>query len=286
MKIMRLGLLISLASLLTACSSFLYYPSRIKYVKPESLKYPPEELTFYQDDQKNEKLVAWHFKTPGKAKGIFLIFHGNAQNVSTHFWTLYWALDKGYDIFIFDYPGYGGSKGEPTPMNTLDSGRRAIEYVQNKWPDEKIMIMGQSLGGAIALRAVADLENRKNICAFVADSTFTSYTKVGQTALAHTWLTWPFQWLPYLVLSNRFSPKGKIDKISPIPLLVVHRKDDPIVASSLGRQVFDEAKEPKQLAILEGNGHTDEFIGADRVENQKMLLDFLKVCDTKQEEVK
>jgi uncharacterized protein len=280
MKIIGSVLFTFLLPLLTACSSFLYYPSPLKFVQPESLKYPPEEITFYEDLQQNKKLVAWYFKTPAKtSRGIFLIFHGNAQNISTHFWSMYWALDKGYDIFIFDYPGYGGSKGPLTPASTVESGNRAISYVQQKWPEQKIIIVGQSLGGAIALRAVADLENRKNICAVVADSTFSSYERMGQKALSSTWVTWPLQLLPYLVLSDRYAPEGRIDKISPLPLFVIHRKKDPIVPFLEGKKVYDEAKEPKEWHPVEGIGHVSAFTDSDRVENQRLLLDFLKICE-------
>lgn len=275
----RLGVLVSLTfflvPFLTACSSYLYYPTRIKYINPEKIPHKPQEVTFYENAESKEKLTAWQFKTPQKSKGVFVVFHGNAQNVSTHFVTMYWALDKGYDVFIFDYPGYGGSHGDPTPQNTVESGTRAIQYVQKNY-NVPIIIVGQSLGGAIALRTVADLEDRKNICAFVADSTFTSYKRVGRKALSNFWLTWPLQWLPYLVLSNEWAPKGHVDKISPIPLLVIHRMKDPIIPFELSEDVYSEAKDPRQKWDIPGEGHVNTFTGVDRVENQKHFLDYIE----------
>lgn len=273
MKIVRYSLLIFLSSLITACSSFLYYPSRIKYTDTTTLRIPPEEIKF------TDKLVAWHFKTAKKSKGVFVVFHGNAQNISTHFSTMYWVLEKGYDLFIFDYPGYGASAGSPTPKNTLDAGNSAIAYVQKTWPALPIIIMGQSLGGAIALRTIADLTERKNICAMIVDSSFDSYKKVGQSALSKVWFTWPLQWLPYLVLSDAYAPGDRIANISPLPLLVLHRKQDPVVSSKMSERVFAKAKEPKKLLLLNGSGHVNAFTDSDRVENQMALLDFIKVCE-------
>jgi fermentation-respiration switch protein FrsA (DUF1100 family) len=60
--------------------------------------------------------------------------------------------------------------------------------------------------------------------------------------------------------------------------MVVHRKGDPVVPSYLGERVFKEAQEPKKLVLLEGEGHIDAFVGADRVSNRKLLLDFLAPC--------
>lgn len=264
---------------LAGCSSLLYYPTRYKYVDVELLKHKPEEITFFEDPNLNQKLVGWYFKAPVKnTKGLIVFFHGNAQNISSHFTSLFWILDEGYDYFIFDYPGYGASYGEPNPQNTAESGVHAIEYAQKRWPHLPIIIFGQSLGGAVSLKSVIELKNRDRICAHVVESTFDSYKKVGQAAMAGSWLTWLFQPLAHVVLSDTHAPKGHISKISPIPLMVVHRKGDPVVPSYLGERVYKEAQEPKKLVLLEGEGHIDAFVGVDRVPNRKLLLDFIGSC--------
>ncbi len=281
-------IIIVLVSLsLAGCSSLLYYPTRYKYVDVELLKHKPEELVFHEDVDKNEKLVGWYFKSARKnpnekPKGLIVLFHGNAQNISAHFTSLFWILDDGYDFFIFDYPGYGASYGEPNPKNTKESGEIAIEYARKKWPEVPLVVFGQSLGGAISLRSVMDLRDRSRICAHVVESTFHSYKKVGQEAMAASWLTWLFQPVAHVVLSDEYAPKGRISEISPIPLLVVHRKNDPVVPAFLGEKVYEEAKNPKQLLLVEGEGHIDAFTGVDRVPNRKILLDFfeksIKTC--------
>lgn len=279
---MKLTLIVCLAlsiALLTGCSNFLYYPTRAKYVDTTMLRHQPQELVFHVNKDKNELLAGWYFKSPKKAKGILVFFHGNAQNISSHFTSLFWILDEGYDFFIFDYPGYGASYGKPTPQNTVESGILAIEYVQKKWPDLPIIVFGQSLGGAVSLRSVIDIKERTRICAHVVESTFDSYKKVGSAAMASSWVTWIMQPFAYLFLSDDYAPKGKISQISPTPLMVVHRKNDPVVPFELGKRVFNEAKDPKEFLEVEGAGHIDSFtdfsLGKERDENRKKLLDFI-----------
>lgn len=267
-------------TLLTSCSSVLYYPSRTKYVNPEKLNPPPKEITYYENKSKNEKLVAWHF-TANKPKATIVIFHGNAQNVSSHFMAMHWAIAKGYNLFIFDYPGYGGSHGEPTPKNTVESGLYATKYVRKHWPDLPMIIVGQSIGGAIAMRTLIELKEHQNICAAVIDSSFLSYKEIARRVLAKNWLTWPFQYLAYILLSDRHAPGKRVAEISPIPILVVHRKEDPVIPVELGEEVFKQAKEPKQLLILSGQGHINSFTGPDHQYSQKQFLDFVQVCNNK-----
>ena len=48
-----------------------------------------------------------------------------------------------------------------------------------------------------------------------------------------------------------------IDKVAEIgsPLLVVHGTADPLIPARLGQQLFDAAREPKRLILVEGASH-------------------------------
>lgn len=274
---MRL-LLLLLATLSSGCSSLLYYPTRALYINASKLPVSPTEVAFHEDSSRDEKLVAWHFSAKEDNRAILLVFHGNAQNISSHFQTMYWAVTEGLDLFIFDYPGYGGSLGSPNPENTVDAGKKALAYVQKTWPKKKVIVVGQSLGGAIALRTLIETENKTSVCAAIIDSSFDSYQKVAQEILSETWWTWPLQWLPYLLLSDRHAPYGQINRISPIPLLVLHRQQDPVVPPVMSRRIFSQAAEPKKLLPLPGKGHVNSFTSTDRVETRREFLNFVQSC--------
>lgn len=264
-------------TLCNSCSHLLYYPTRVLYIKPSSIPVPPKEVTFSQEGQ--PPLLAWHFQSPQKTKALILLFHGNAQNVSSHFYTYYWAVNEGYDLFVFDYPGYGGSHGEPTPQSTVESGLRAIDYVQTQWPQTPIIIAGQSLGGNVSLTALSLAASQKNICAVVIESSFLSYKSTGQKIFARQWVTWPLQWLPRLVLSDRWSAKTHIQNLPQnIPYLLFHREKDPVVPSQMGHDLFAKLPTNKKAFFQDGEGHVDTYSNVDGKSNQKIFVEFTKNC--------
>ena len=245
---------------LIGCQHMLYYPSRTRYINPEKLKYTPEEISV--NSSHGQKLVAWHFKSNKEgslSRPIILFFHGNAQNLSSHFMSLYWILEEGFDFLIFDYPGYGGSEGSPTPKSTVESGLLFWKHIKNQFPNRKVAIFGQSLGGAVALKVATLIHAESELCLVAVDSSFASYQRVAQKVLARNWVTWPIQWLAYLLLSDSESPDGKISEISPIPILVIHGKKDQVVEYELGKEIYEQAKDPKYFWSVENGGHIESF---------------------------
>lgn len=248
---------------LTGCSSVFYYPSRESFVNREKLPNPPEDIYF---PSKNGKILhGWYFKSSQtKTHGVIVHFHGNAQNLSSHFAFLLDAPQNGFDHFIFDYQGYGLSQGQPNPKNLMEDGAAALKHVQSLRPGLPLIVFGQSLGGNIALRVVSDMNLGKipavPVKAVVVDSTFGSYRSAARQALRQNAITWPFQPIAWLIVDNSGSVDGQVKSITPIPLLVIHGTQDHIVPYVLGEQVFKRASEPKEFWTIEGGTHTD-FLG-------------------------
>ncbi len=255
-------LFVAFALALSGCSSLLYYPSRNLFFDPAKLPNHPRDVGFMSED--GTHLTGWYFRASEKSlegkppKGVLLFFHGNAENVSSHFTALYWILEKGYDFFIFDYRGYGRSGGEPSPKGTVEDGRAALRWLAaNKPEGVPIIIFGQSLGGAVALRVAGDLKDEVDFKKIAVDSTFHSYRSVARKALSKHWLTWLFQPLAFVVMSDRYGPADAIPTLAPRPFLVIHGTNDRSVDFSLGEKVFELAAEPKTFWRIEGGGHID-----------------------------
>lgn len=259
----------------SGCSSLLYHPSRQLFVNPKKLPIPPEEIVFYGDPAQKNSLVAWHFPAKEKTRAIALAFHGNGENLSSHFRSLYWLTERQVDLFIFDYPGYGASQGKPTPQNTVKAGRKALAYIQKRWPDQPILLIGQSLGGAVALRTLIEAPSQEPVCLNIIESSFDSYRHVAQGVLSKYTLTWPLQWLAHLVLSDRYAPRQYLGQVEP-PSLLFHREDDPVVPYEFSQRLYRGLKEPKDLISLPGSGHIDSFVSQDKSGNQKKALHWIK----------
>lgn len=224
-------------------------------------------------------LVAWQFVSSDKKKpkAVVVMAHGNAQNISSHFYSMYWVLKNEVDYVVFDYPGYGGSEGEPSPKSTVDSAKMFLKWTRENYPNTPIVAMGQSLGGAVMMKAILDIKSEIHPCMVVMDSTFSSYKSVARSVLAQNVWTWLFQPLAYLVLSDEYAPKGGIQHLSPIPLLVFHGQEDSVVDLKEGERVFAEANDPKTWISVPHGKHIETFTKAPMAaQNQKIFLEAMQ----------
>jgi uncharacterized protein len=241
------------------CSNMLYYPDQTLYTDPAtSFDKPPEDVII--KTAAGDSNHAWYFSgLYKKPKAIIVFCHGNGQNRSAHIVGLYWLVREGYDLLAIDYPGYADSDGNPDPENTVEAAKDAIRWAVKKEPNLPLIVYGQSLGGAISMRAVIDLKGEIKPALVVADSTFLSYERVARGILSEHWITWLIQPLPYMVLSDKYAPGDDIAKIG-TRLLVIHSKQDQAIPFRFGEEIYAKAAEPKEFWPLEKGGHISTFI--------------------------
>jgi alpha-beta hydrolase superfamily lysophospholipase len=253
---MRARLAAVLAGLLvSACTGIFFQPLRYQMGTPARLGLTFEEVTFKTADGLD--LYGWFMPAKGPALGTVLQLHGNAENISTHFASLAWMPERGFNVFIFDYRGYGASEGEPTlegAQRDIDAAMQTL-LARKDLDSDHIVMYGQSLGGALAAYYVAHSPNRDRLRALVLESAFSDYVEIAREKFADHWLTWPFQWLSKLTVDDSYSPLATMAKISPLPLLILHGDRDEIVPVHHGQLLYDAALEPKQLWIVPGAGH-------------------------------
>lgn len=254
--------------LLMGCSSFLYYPRKEQLYNPARFNLKPEDVYFTNKEQ--QRLHGWWFASRTQpAKGTFIFFHGNAENLSSHFISLSWLPDEGYNYFIFDYPGYGQSQGEPGPYENVSAGRAALHWVHENKDPSPLIVYGQSMGGIVALRTVVEEKDQLPIKVMIADGTFSSFQRIARKKLATHWLTWLTQPFAYLLLSDRWAPD--VEKISPVPMIVMHGRLDPVVEYEHGERIFSDAKEPKTFIEVPEGHHGDLFWVAKGIYRRKVL---------------
>lgn len=154
----------------------------------------------------------------------------------------------GFATLVFDYRGYGRSKGEfPSELQVYEDSQAAWNYLRKVYqiPPEQILIYGESLGGAIALDlAVRHPEAR----GLIMQSTFTSMLE----AINHkTFLRiFPIK----LLLTEKFDSLSKISSLQ-IPVLFLHGNKDSVVPVEMSQSLYNAASEPKQLFIIQGADH-------------------------------
>jgi fermentation-respiration switch protein FrsA (DUF1100 family) len=218
----------------------IFYPEKDILGKPSDLGMAYEDIIFRMADAL--KLHGWF--VPGSRRETILWCHGNAGNIGDRLDLLKLLHDRiDVNIFIFDYRGYGKSQGRPTEDGTYRDAHGAMDYLRAR-PDvegDKIVIFGQSLGGAIAV----DLACRNRCLGLILESTFTSLVDIFE--------------MPTKAFGMKYDSYSKIKRVK-APLLVLHGDHDDVVPFESGYTLYKAANEPKKFCTIAGAMHNDTYI--------------------------
>lgn len=259
-------LIISAVLLLSGCTNVFLQPDRALHLSPDKVGVKWEEARFESDDGVGLTGL-WFPASRTPAKGVVVQFHGNGENMTSHFLSAYWLALEGWDVLAFDYRGYGASGGEKSLSGAVRDGAAALAYARAQAPGLPLVVLGQSLGGAVALASL-DRDGGDGLAALVLDSTFSSYRRMVRAKVGV--LGWPLGWL----VSDRFAPQRLVKARKPVPLLMLHAPGDPVVPYAEGRRLFDLAPGPKEFWDVPGNGHA-EALGPRGAEFRPRLARFL-----------
>ena len=227
------------------CENLLiYFPSRYPDGDWQPRGFPHEDAWFEASD--GIQLHGW-YAPHEHPRAVVLFCHGNGGNVAywaDHLYNLH--SRAGVSVLLFDYRGYGRSQGSPSEAGLLLDARAARKWLAQRAgvSEREIVVMGRSLGGAVAV----DLAAQDGARALVLESTFTSLPDVG---------AYHYPWLPVrLLMHTRFDSRAKIGYYHG-PLLQSHGTGDTIVPYEIGRRLFDAANEPKRFVTIPEGDHND-----------------------------
>ncbi|HJT62594.1 MAG TPA: alpha/beta fold hydrolase [Burkholderiales bacterium] len=226
---MRLALAMLTVLVASGCTASFFQPHRSLIATPERAGLRYESVTLRAAD--GVELAAWSLPAEGEAQATVLFLHGNAENISTHFFNVAWMPAEGFNVLALDYRGYGASAGSPSLAGAQQDIDAAVSTLLAR-PDvdpRRIVIFGQSLGGALALHYAARGAHRGALRAVVSDSAFADYRMIV--------------------------PLRSIGGISPLPLVLIHGEKDPLVPAHHAQRLYEAAKAPKELWMVPGVGH-------------------------------
>ena len=202
-----------------------------------------DDVYFIADDK--TQLHGWYCPCDNP-RAVILLAHGNAGHVASRApWLRYLQSKAKVSIFIFDYRGYGRSEGTPTVEGALMDARAARAKLCElaSTTDSEMLLMGESLGGAIMVQLASESAPR----GLILQSTFSSLREVADIH---------FQKLSWLV------PRGRLDSLSKIakyhgPLLQSHGDRDQTIPFALGEKLFGAANEPKTMIVVANADHNN-----------------------------
>jgi len=226
---------------------FILFPDRRLPRTPASLGLGFSETYFPSAD--GLRLHGWYVPAaaprawPEASRPVVLFCHGNAGNIATRLDVIAALHGLGYDVFSFDYRGFGRSAvRHPDETGLYGDVQGAWEYLTRVRgiPPKRLVVYGQSLGCG----AASWLTAHRPAGALVLEGAFPSLARAASPR---------FGWLPLAWLLRERYPTVEHLRLTVCPVLVAHSPADRIVPFRFGREVFAAAREPKEFLTLSGD---------------------------------
>lgn len=270
-KLLTITALLMLYSV-TGCSGVFFFPQKTLVQTPDQSGLEYEDVFLESTD--NIKIHGWWLKAKAPVRGTVYFLHGNAENISTHFRNVAWLPEYGYQVFVLDYRGFGKSQGKARLPGALQDIRTGFQFILEKssGSGKPVYLLGQSLGASMAIYfAATDVQAKQNLSAVISDAAFARYSETARYATGQSWLTWLLQYPVSWSVIRGYDPVDYIGKLSPLPLLLIHSKDDPIIPYAFSQELLQAALPPKTFLTTSGP-HTATFNSQN---NREFLLEFL-----------
>jgi uncharacterized protein len=211
-----------------------------------TLNYTIESVIFKSGNGNN--LNGWMLKPKSLAvTHTILHFHGNGGSILGQFSIMRPLLLKGFQIFVFDYSGYGFSEGEAKRQNMVKDGIGAVDYVKSRADvrDTKFILYGQSYGGHLAVSVAAKMQD--DINGLVVEGAFTNHKDIGSNGVKNKFTLA----MTRLFIREMYSGTEAINKVHK-PILIIHSNEDKVIPFDMGKKLFEKANEPKEFMEVRG----------------------------------
>jgi uncharacterized protein len=163
----------------------------------------------------------------------------------------------GCDVLLVDYRGYGDNPGQPSERHQARDAHAVWKFARDKLhvPPERIVLFGESIGGAVSIRLASELCRAGTIPAgLVLQATFPSMLDVVSQFFP--------RWLATTFLIDRYPSIRRIRHVG-CPILSIHGDEDRLIPIEMGRRLFEAAPNfsaagrRKQFLELAGIDHND-----------------------------
>jgi len=226
---------------------FLYFPAIRHEATPASIGLVYEAVDFRATD--GTQLTGWLI--PGQNGAPVVLFcMGNAGNISHRLETLQLLHDLGVATFIFDYRGYGSSKGKASESGLYHDAAGAMAFLHERgWTADRVIIFGRSLGAAVGMETAL----QTSPAGLIIEAAFTSIPDMGR---------YHYPLLNSLLGGMIDAEYDNLDKIADLksPVLLIHGRNDSICPPAMAEQLYVRAADRKQIHWIEGADHNNGLI--------------------------
>jgi fermentation-respiration switch protein FrsA (DUF1100 family) len=237
----------------------LYFPIKEIEQYPSSVGLEYEDVYLKTED--GMKINGWYVENKASKK-VILLFHGNGGNLGHRVSLIRLLHALPANVFIIDYHGFGKSQGKPSEKNLYLDAEAAYKYLRElkKYKPEQIVVMGSSLGTAVATHLTA----QEKVGGLILQKAFTSARAMAQHM--NPLYRWPIIWI-----RSDFDTLKRIQNIN-VPVLFIHSKADEMIPYTMSVELYEKANEPKKLLLLEGYGHNDLVTAAEYIDGLRQVV--------------
>lgn len=184
-----------------------------------------------------------------KPHPVVIYHHGNKDHLQLYWDRVEFLWRCGFDVFVYDYRGFGKSTGTSTEESLFADADAALKFVTSRTDVDTTQIVhyGFSLGGVPALYSAAVLKQARCIILEAAYATGEDLVQSG------TLLDIPGDYL----LEGDFDNVSRVDDVQ-CPVLMLHGTADSFIGIERhGNKLYNAAKNPKTFIRVEGANHDD-----------------------------
>ncbi|MDD3846511.1 MAG: alpha/beta hydrolase [Syntrophorhabdaceae bacterium] len=195
--------------------------------------------------------VCCRFYPAGKDGPNILYFHGNGEVASDYDYVAPVYAQRGLNLFVADYRGYGGSGGNPTCTAMIKDAhpifRDFMRCIEEDGLTGDPFVMGRSLGSAPAIELAYHYQDE--LRGLIVESGFAS----ARNQVARLGVEYLFGDEDPVGFGNDL----KIKDVK-VPTLIIHGEWDEIIPSSEGRALYDlSGAADRSCLFIPRAGHND-----------------------------
>ena len=225
-------------------------------------------------------LDGWLIPAGRETRAAVVLMHGFSWHRLPWLTEFVPWIQPRYNILQFDFRGHGNSDDALITLGTLEQRdvAAAVRFLQGRGYGP-IALMGISMGGSVAIMAAPDLP----VAAVVADAAYAELqqpdrqphargTAIRLPGSARSW--W---WRPPRFGRGRGcgSRSSRSAQIAPRGLLLIAPREDRLVDWTQALRLYEAAREPKELMVVDGAAHSDAHAVAGEA-YERRVLEFLE----------
>ncbi len=199
---------------------------------------PFKELFLETDKEARLNALYFYVENP---KGVVLYFHGRGGNLNHNMGKFsHEFTDRGYDLFIMDYRGFGKSRGKLSEKAICHDADYCYDYLLDYFPEDKIIVYGRSLGTGIATYVASHHDPK----ALVLEAPY--FNILDLTPREAPYLP---RFLIPLILKYHFRTDKWIVKVDS-PIHIFHGTEDELVPYDSSTRLLKLIKEKSDVSLI------------------------------------